>query len=92
MADFAADLDAVLGDLRALLLAKNAAYGDAALSPLRVFSRCDAAEGLRVRIDDKLSRLARGDDAGEDTRRDLLGYLVLLAVAERRAAQGGPRG
>lgn len=81
---FEARVDAVLADVRAMLLAKNAAYGDAALNPLRVFSRADAAEGIRVRIDDKLSRLARGHDAGEDTRRDLLGYLVLLDVVEGR--------
>ena len=33
----------------------------------------------------ELSRLARGDAAGEDVVADLLGYLVLLRVRERRA-------
>lgn len=61
-----------------MLLHKNALYGDSAFSPLRVFSKSDATEQIRVRIDDKLSRLARGDDAGEDTLLDLIGYLVLL--------------
>lgn len=70
-----------------MLLEKNAAYGDSALNPLRVFSRADAAEQIRVRIDDKLSRLARGSDAGEDVIGDLLGYLVLLVVQMRRDAQ-----
>jgi hypothetical protein len=65
-----------------LLVAKNRAYGDSALDPLRVFSRADPVEQLRVRIDDKLSRIARGDSAGEDTVLDLLGYLVLLRVAQ----------
>lgn len=65
-----------------MLLAKNAAYGDSALSPLRVFSSADTAEQLRVRIDDKLSRLARGSEfAGDDTVLDLIGYLILLRVA-----------
>ena len=80
-ADIAAECDAIAE----MLLAKNAAYGDSALSPLRVFSHADNAEQLRVRIDDKLSRLARGSDAGEDVVRDLIGYLVLLRIAERRA-------
>ena len=64
-----------------LLEQKNAAYGNSALAPMRVFSRADRREGLRVRIDDKLSRMARGDGcATEDTLRDLVGYLALLAV------------
>jgi hypothetical protein len=82
--NFQGDLAAVLGDIYEMLLAKNQAYGDSALNPVRVFSKADPVEQLRVRIDDKLSRLMRGKDAGEDTAGDLLGYLVLLKVAERR--------
>lgn len=63
------------------LLHKNKLYGDSAFSPLRVFSKADPQEQLRVRIDDKLSRLARGEDADEDTVLDLTGYLVLLLAA-----------
>lgn len=79
--DFAAALDVVLADVRAMLLAKNAAYGDSALRPVRAFSKASPLEAINVRIDDKLSRLMRGSDAGEDTARDLLGYLVLREVA-----------
>jgi hypothetical protein len=82
---FAQALDAVLGDVRKTLLAKNAAYGDSALNPVRIFSKADPVEQLRVRIDDKLSRLIRGQDTGEDTEGDLLGYLMLLRVANRRS-------
>ena len=46
----------------------------------------DVVEQLLVRIDDKLSRLARGSAADEDVERDLMGYLVLLRVARKRAA------
>ncbi len=67
-----------LGDM---LIAKNKAYGDSALNPLRVFSRAAAEEQIFVRIDDKLSRLSRGTHvADEDTIKDLAGYLVLLMV------------
>lgn len=81
---FRADVDAALNEIGEMLVAKNAAYGDSALSPLHVFSQLSPVEGLRVRIDDKISRLARGEQAGEDVERDLLGYLVLLRIARKR--------
>ncbi len=87
-AAFVADLDVVLERVRALLRQKNAAYGDSALNPVRIVSKAVPAEQIRVRIDDKLSRLARGDAAGEDVLHDLLGYLVLLEVANLRASRG----
>ena len=74
-------------DLRLMLLEKNAAYGDSAINPVRVFSRADPVEQIKVRLDDKLSRLVRGDDAGEDVLLDLIGYLILLRIAMRRRAQ-----
>ena len=67
--------------IKAMLLAKNTAYGNSALDPLRMFSKSDTVEQLNVRIDDKLSRLMRGDEAGEDTELDLIGYLILKRVA-----------
>ena len=69
--------------LRDLLVEKNRAYGNSALEPLRIFSKADTEEQIRVRLDDKLSRLARGSAAGEDVERDLMGYLVLLRVARK---------
>lgn len=81
---FREELEREIQDLKEMLLEKNAAYGDSALDPVRIFSRADAAEQIRVRLDDKLSRLARGSDAGEDVVLDLLGYLILLRIAERR--------
>lgn len=70
--------------LCAMLLEKNRRYGDSALHPIRLFSQADAVEQIRVRIDDKLSRIASGqDDDQEDVELDLLGYLVLLRVARR---------
>ncbi len=74
----------VLDDVAEMLIAKNRSYGNSATSPLRIFSRSDRTEQIRVRIDDKLSRMARGNGSlGEDTVLDLIGYLVLLRVAER---------
>lgn len=72
-----------------VLLVKNTQYGDSALTPLRILSRADAVEQLKVRIDDKLSRIGRGNgDGQEDAELDLAGYFVLLRVARRRAAAG----
>lgn len=76
---------AVCNEVKELLLRKNEAYGDSALDPVRIFSKADPAEQLKIRIDDKLSRLARGNDAGEDVVLDLLGYLVLLRIAMKKA-------
>jgi hypothetical protein len=74
-----------------MLCEKNRLYGDSALDPARVFSRSDAVEQIRVRIDDKLSRLRSGQtDDAEDAEWDLLGYLVLLRIAKRRGSQSAP--
>jgi len=70
--------------IRDLLIEKNEAYGDSAANPVRLFSQCDAIEALNVRIDDKLSRLARGKgDDTEDTELDLIGYLILRRIVRR---------
>jgi hypothetical protein len=69
--------------IKKLLLEKNRKYGNSALSPKRIFSKSCATEQLKVRIDDKLSRIANTglDGADEDTLQDLIGYLILLMVA-----------
>lgn len=71
-------------DMARLLIQKNTAYGDSALNPLRILAKSDPMEQIRVRIDDKLSRLKRGKEAGEDVILDLTGYFLLLQVARRR--------
>ena len=63
-----------------MLLEKNEAYSDSATNPLRIMSKASPEEQILVRIDDKLSRLAKGPQAGEDAVLDLIGYLVLLRV------------
>ena len=70
--------------IRDLLLEKNRSYGNSALKPLRIFSRSSSLEQLRVRIDDKLSRIARGKKYKDEvTTEDLLGYLVLYRVKKK---------
>jgi len=68
-----------------MLIEKNIAYGDSALEPVRIFSKSDPVEQLRVRIDDKLSRLMKGTDyVGDNDIDDLIGYLVLLKIAKEK--------
>jgi hypothetical protein len=65
------------------LLTKNEQYGDSVFSPIRIFSKVDQNEQIRVRIDDKLNRLVHGNDSIErdiDIVQDLIGYLVLLYI------------
>lgn len=70
--------------IKAILLEKNRKYGNAALAPLQIFSKCSPSEQIRVRLDDKLNRIMnRQDDEDEDVEWDLLGYLILKRVADR---------
>jgi len=76
----------------AMLQEKNDAYGNSALKPINIFSKGDASDSLRARIDDKLSRIKnRGiNDETEDTLFDLCGYLVLLILAEEDKKKSDP--
>jgi hypothetical protein len=74
----------ICDEIKSMLLEKNRKYGNSALDPIRIFSKADAKEQIRVRIDDKLSRLrSLQSDETEDVISDLIGYLVLLKVSER---------
>lgn len=77
----------VCDQIKELLISKNQSYGDSALNPSRIFSKSSAIEQILVRIDDKLSRISKGAGViyqDEDVVKDLIGYLVLLKVAQNR--------
>lgn len=69
--------------IKALLLEKNAKYKDSALHPVRIFSKASPEEQLRVRVDDKLSRIMNTDVDDEDSLKDLVGYLIMLMINRR---------
>ena len=73
----------ICSELGNFLIEKNRSYGNSAIEPSRIFSKASPREQILVRIDDKLSRIAKGNDFGEDVITDLLGYLVLLKVLDR---------
>ena len=70
--------------LEDLLVRKNDAYGDSALEPLGVFSSANASSGLKIRLDDKLKRIANAGlvEDTEDTLTDIAGYIILLMIAK----------
>jgi hypothetical protein len=78
-----ADISTVCDEIKELLLEKNRRYGDAALNPVRIFSKADSVAQLQVRMDDKLSRIRTSDpEDTEDAYLDLLGYLILYRVSQ----------
>lgn len=76
----------VMMELEELLVRKNEQYGDSVMEPIGIFAEGNSQDLIRVRIDDKLSRLVRGNDnieSDEDIVLDLIGYLVLLLITMR---------
>lgn len=75
--------------VRDLLIEKNNSYGNSVINPKRIFSKASPVEQIKCRIDDKLSRMANDHVSNnssirnEDVVKDLMGYLILLRVAER---------
>lgn len=71
--------------IAAMLIEKNRKYGNSALNPLRVFSKADVLETIKVRMDDKLCRIKNEQsDEDEDVYMDLAGYLVLYLIARKQ--------
>lgn len=83
--DFETKVKKVCNDVANLLIEKNKCYGNSALEPINCFYKGDAETAIKVRIDDKLSRIMRGKEyKQEDTIMDLLGYLVILKISQEK--------
>ena len=92
MTDTQVQIASICDDVKNLLLSKNIKYGDSAINPSRIFSHASPVEQILVRIDDKLSRIGKGVGLvanDEDVIDDLIGYLVLLKIAQRRERWDG---
>ena len=89
MVNTSTDIARICDKVKNLLISKNLAYGDSALNPVRVMSKSGPIEQILVRIDDKLSRITRGDvlTDDEDVIMDLIGYFIILKIALERDAQ-----
>ena len=78
----------VFDEVKRMVVKKNQAYGDSIFKPSRVFYKGSAepSDLIRIRMDDKISRLIQGDkDIGsdEDVIKDLMGYCAILLVTMR---------
>lgn len=77
----------ICAEITTMLLEKNKAYGNSAAEPVRIFSKANPIEQINVRLDDKLSRIARGNEyPGDDTELDLIGYLILKRAVKAKQA------
>ena len=69
--------------IKRLLLEKNIAYGNSALSPIAIFAKAGAQEGIANRIDDKLNRIKNNQSyVGDNDLDDLIGYLILYKISQ----------
>jgi hypothetical protein len=87
----ALEIEEVCDEIKEFLIGKNEQYGNSALDPVRIFSSASNEEQLRVRIDDKLSRLVRGTssiEADSDIVADLIGYFIMWKVLHKRNENG----
>lgn len=74
----------VCSEIADFLVEKNRSYGSSFSQPINIFSKTSAKEQLAIRVDDKINRLAKGNEyANDDTVLDLTGYLVLMMVLDR---------
>lgn len=70
-------------ELKQMLIEKNRKYGNSALNPVRIFSKADDLEQLKVRMDDKLNRIKnQTSDEDEDVIKDLAGYCILYMIKQ----------
>lgn len=68
--------------LKEFAILKNTNYGNSLYEPKRVFSKAAMIEGVLIRIDDKLNRIAKVgvDDQTEDSVDDIIIYLIHLNI------------
>lgn len=71
----------VLASIKEVLCEKNKRYGNSALEPLGVFYKGSATDSIRIRLDDKLSRIKNSPILRKNDMYDLLGYLFLLNIS-----------
>jgi hypothetical protein len=77
------DISVACDQIKRLLLEKNVAYGNSALSPISIFAKAGAQEGIANRIDDKLNRIKNNQTyVGDNDLDDLIGYLILYKISQ----------
>ena len=73
----------VFKSMMELVLEKNRRYGDSALSPKQIFSKLDSGESIKLRLDDKISRIMNNNgEVRKNDVADIMGYLALFSVSQ----------
>ena len=75
-------IEQVCKNLGNFLKEKNKRYGDSALDPKNIFSKLKSDEQIKVRLDDKLSRINNSGELRKNDLVDITGYLVLLMISK----------
>jgi hypothetical protein len=83
---FEQQAEAICKGVWRMLVDKNRAYGNSVFDPVRVFSKASVDEQINVRLDDKLSRIQKGnaDLMDEDVLLDTIGYLIIKLIAKQQ--------
>lgn len=71
----------IYDSLKVLQLEKNKRYGDSALKPNNIFSKLESQNSIKIRLDDKLGRIANSNELRINDISDIIGYLVLLLIS-----------
>lgn len=74
-------IEETLNAMKDLLLYKNEKYGDAALKPKNIFYKGSPTDSIRIRLDDKISRIRNSDELRVNDICDTIGYLTLLLIS-----------
>ncbi len=74
-------IEKICDNMKEFLKEKNKRYGDAAVSPLKIFSKSDSANSIKIRLDDKLNRIKNSNQLRKNDVSDVMGYLILLMAA-----------
>jgi len=75
-----AKIDRLMFNFGEFLKEKNRRYGDAAISPIQIFSKTEADNQICSRIDDKLNRIKNASEIKKNDLSDLFGYCALLLI------------
>lgn len=71
----------VCDSMKDLLLYKNEKYGDSALNPNNIFYKGDSTNSIKIRLDDKISRIKNCDETRVNDVADVTGYCILLLAS-----------
>jgi hypothetical protein len=73
-------IDQVCSNFATFLKEKNKRYGDAAINPIKIFSKSDSGSQICNRLDDKLMRIKNSTELRKNDVADVLGYCILLLI------------